>query len=170
MARETRDSDIVIVGYDMITPLGEELESQWEAFASGRSGVEWVSRFKLQENDQVRVAGEVPRVDFSKFDFYNERDEANWFSPIIFHSMLVAKRALEHADFSIDELNASTVGITFSSAIGGLDAMIAAEEKVRRGLTPHPFTNPNGCLNLVGGKVSILTGAKGPGAGARELK
>ena len=27
---------------------------------------------------------------------------------------------------------------------------------------PHPFTNPNSCINMVGGRVSVLTGATGP--------
>jgi 3-oxoacyl-[acyl-carrier-protein] synthase II len=154
--------DIVIVGYDMVTPLGAELGAQWEAFAAGRSGVGLVTRFEHGDDFPVRVAGQVPEVDFSKRAFWNERDAANWFSPVIFHSMLVAERALEHAHLAIDGANADRVAVTFSSAIGGLDAMIEAEAKVQAGLTPHPFTNPNGCLNLVAGKVSILTGARGP--------
>ncbi len=162
MIRAPKKDDIVIAGYDMVTPLGTDLESCWEALEAGGSGVDWVSRYKVQDNDQVRVAGEVPTIDFSRFDFYSERDEANWFSPVIFHSMLVAQRALAHAGLEINQDNAGRIGTTFSSAIGGLDAMILAEEKVRAGKTPHPFTNPNGCLNLVGGKVSILTGARGP--------
>ncbi len=162
MGRATQKDDIVIVGYDMVTPLGSEPEAQWEAFAAGRSGVDWVSRFTVTEEFPVRVSGEVPRIDFSKYDFWSERDEANWFSPVIFHSMLVAQRACRHAGLTIDESNAGRVGITFSSAIGGLDAMIGAEAKLRAGRTPHPFTGPNGCLNLVAGKVSILTGAQGP--------
>ncbi|MCP4674380.1 MAG: beta-ketoacyl-[acyl-carrier-protein] synthase family protein [Deltaproteobacteria bacterium] len=162
MARPSQKDDIVIAGYDMVTPLGTELEAEWEAFAAGRSGVRWIGKYEVQENDAVRVAGEVPTIDFSSFNFYSERDEANWFSPVIFHSMLVAKRALAHAGLTIGPENAGRIGTTFSSAIGGLDAMILAEEKVRAGKTPHPFTNPNGCLNLVAGKVSILTGAQGP--------
>ncbi len=162
MANTPHKSDIVISGYDMVTPLGTDLPRQWEAFASGRSGVNWISRFQVPESDPVRVAGEVPQIDFSKYSFWTERDAANWFSPVIFHAMLVATRALEHAGLHIDDENAPRIGTTFSSAIGGLDAMIGAEEKVRAGLSPHPFTNPNGCLNLVGGKVSIQTGAKGP--------
>ncbi len=162
MARSDHNKDIVIVGYDMVSPLGTELEAQWEAFKDGRSGVDWVNRFDLQDNDQVRAAGEVPKIDFSKYSFWSERDEANWFSPVIFHSMLVAERALKRAGLIIDGENAHRIGITFSSAIGGLDAMIQAEKKVQDGLSPHPFTNPNGCLNLIGGKVSIATGAKGP--------
>ncbi len=162
MKRSGTAEDIVICGYDMITPLGDQMETQWSAFADGKSGVDWVSRFEQDEDYPVRVAGEVSKVDFTGFDFWSERDESNWFSPVIFHSMAVAQRALEHAGFNIDGENAGRVGITFSSAIGGLDAMIQAEAKVGAGLTPHPFTNPNGCLNLVGGKVSIHTGAKGP--------
>jgi 3-oxoacyl-[acyl-carrier-protein] synthase II len=162
MARQPSPKDIVISGYDMVTPLGDELGAQWDAFAAARSGVDWIGRFELTDDYPVRVAGQVPAVDFSRYAFWNERDAANWFSPVIFHSMLVAERALAHAGLHVTDDNAARVAVTFSSAIGGLDAMIGAESKVREGLTPHPFTNPNGCLNLVGGKVSILTGAKGP--------
>ena len=56
-----------------------------------------------------------------------------------------------------------SVGVTFSTAVGGLDAVIAADRLiVKDGKTPNPFTNPNSCINMVGGKVSILTGATGP--------
>ncbi|MCX5843298.1 MAG: beta-ketoacyl synthase N-terminal-like domain-containing protein, partial [Deltaproteobacteria bacterium] len=30
------------------------------------------------------------------------------------------------------------------------------------GKLPHPFTNANSCINMVGGKISIMTGATGP--------
>ena len=160
--QDKSSQDIVIVGYDMVTPLGERLDEQFEGFAAGKSGVDRIRRFEPAEGYPVRVSGEVPKVDFTGCSFWSERDEANWFSPVIFHSMLVAQRAIDHAGVEINDDNAARVGITFSSAIGGLDAMIQAEAKLREGLTPHPFTNPNGCLNLVGGKVSIHTGAKGP--------
>lgn len=154
--------DIVIVGYDMITPLGWERDAQWEAFSKGQSGVDWIGRFDVAPGDEVKVSGEVPKLDYASFDFFSERDESNWFSPVIFHSMLVAKRAIEHAGLHITDENAPRIATTFSSAIGGLDAMIKAENRVNEGRLPHPFTNPNGCLNLVSGKVSILTGSKGP--------
>lgn len=162
MTRVAKKDDIVVAGYDMISPLGQTMETQWAAFAGGQSGVRWIDRFDVGETDDVRVAGQVPDIDYSQFGFWSERNAANWFSPVIFASMAVAERALTHAAVTITDDNAGRVGITFSSAVGGLDAMIKAEEKVRGGHLPHPFTNPNGCLNLVGGKVSILTGAKGP--------
>ncbi|MCU0661691.1 MAG: beta-ketoacyl-[acyl-carrier-protein] synthase family protein [Myxococcota bacterium] len=162
MSHAPHGNEIVICGYDMVSPLGVQLEEQWAAFTSGKSGIDWVRRFELRDTDLVKVSGEVPRLTYESFDFWNERDTGNWFSPVIFHSMLVAKRSLLHAGLKIDAGNARRIAITFSSAIGGLDAMIDAETKMSAGLSPHPFTNPNGCLNLVAGKVSILTGAQGP--------
>lgn len=58
---------------------------------------------------------------------------------------------------------APRVAVTFSSAVGGVDAVLQADRlMVKEGKMPHPFTNPNSCINMVGGKVSILTGATGP--------
>jgi len=55
------------------------------------------------------------------------------------------------------------VAITFSSAVGGQDAVLEADRRmISEGKMPHPFTNPNSCINMVGGKVSILTQATGP--------
>jgi 3-oxoacyl-[acyl-carrier-protein] synthase II len=46
---------------------------------------------------------------------------------------------------------------------GGQDAVLKADRRmIGEGRMPHPFTNPNACINMVGGKVSILTGATGP--------
>ncbi|MGD0022558.1 MAG: beta-ketoacyl-[acyl-carrier-protein] synthase family protein, partial [Smithellaceae bacterium] len=43
------------------------------------------------------------------------------------------------------------------------DAVLQADRlMVAEGKMPHPFTNPNSCINMVGGKVSILTHATGP--------
>lgn len=160
--KEPSSTDIVIAGYDLVCPLGASTEEALAGFFDAKSGVNRISRYEVLDTDEVRVSGEVPPIRYEDFDFWNERDTTNWFSPVIFHSMLTVRRALEHACFEVNEDNAHRVATTFSSAVGGLDAMIAAEEKVRQGRLPHPFTNPNGCLNLVAGKVSILTGAKGP--------
>jgi 3-oxoacyl-[acyl-carrier-protein] synthase II len=58
---------------------------------------------------------------------------------------------------------APRVATTFSSAVGGQDAVLKADRQmIAHNKMPHPFANPNSCINMVGGKVSILTGATGP--------
>ena len=79
MIRAPKKDDIVIAGYDMVTPLGTELESSWEAFAAGSSGVSWVGKYEVRESDAVRVAGEyscraVRQLDYVRGVSIKRRD------------------------------------------------------------------------------------------------
>ena len=153
----------VILGYDAVSPLGAELESQWERAAAGDSGIGPLTRFLLREGFPVRIAGQVPEFDAAPYPFLKPREMAHWTSPIFPHALLVVHRALKKAGLSITPEIAPRVAVTFGSAIGGLDALIAADRTlVGVGKLPQPFMNPNSCINMVGGKISILTGATGP--------
>jgi len=156
-------SKTVIVGWDMVSPLGTDLEDQWTRTAAGASGIGPLTRFALPENFPVAIAGQVPEWDRSPYPFLAPRQMAHWTSPIFPHALLVVHRALARAGIDITPELAPRVAVTFSSAVGGLDAVLAADRKmIAENKLPHPFTNPNSCINMVGGKVSILTGATGP--------
>lgn len=154
---------IFIIGYDAVSPLGTELETQWQKAAAGESGIGHLTRFPLTPDFPVRVAGEVPDFDATPYRFLQPREMAHWSSPIFKHALLVVHRALQRSGMVMDEAIAPRVAVTFSSAVGGLDAVLQADRlMVREGRLPHPFTNPNSCINMVGGKVSMMTGATGP--------
>jgi len=153
----------VIVGYDAVSSLGAQLDAQWRQAVAGQSGIGRLTRFPLNENFPVRVAGEVEEIDPGPFPFLQPREMAHWTSPIFKYALLVVHRALQNGGIEITRDIAPRVAITFSSAVGGLDAVLQADRlMVKDGKLPHPFTNPNSCINMVGGKVSILTGATGP--------
>jgi 3-oxoacyl-[acyl-carrier-protein] synthase II len=153
----------VIIGFDAVSPLGTEMEVQWQAALAGRSGVGPLTRFPLDAGYPVRVAGEVPPFDAAPFPFLSPRAMAQWHSPIFRHALLVVHRALCHSGLTIDDALAPRVAVTFSSAVGGQDAVLEADRRmIAAGRLPPPFTNPNSCINMVGGKVSMLTGATGP--------
>lgn len=153
----------VIVGYDMVSPLGVDLETQWERALRGDSGIAALTRFPVPSDFPVRVAGQVPDFDVSPYPFLSPRQLAHWTSPIFKHGMLVVHRALERSGIRITPDLSPRVAVTFSSAVGGLDAVLHADRRmIREGKLPHPFTNPNSCINMIGGKVSILTNATGP--------
>ena len=153
----------VILGYDAVSPLGTDMKTQWERAKSGKSGIKPLTRFPLREGFPVRVAGEVDEIDIEQYPFLRPREMAHWTSPIFKYAMLVVHRALLKSGIEISPEIAPRVATTFSSAIGGLDAVIHADRLlVAEGKLPHPFTNPNSCINMVGGKVSILTTASGP--------
>ena len=163
MERSIHRDRPVVIGFDMVSPLGTEREEQWDRAARGESGVGPLTRFPLRERFPVEIAGEVPPFDDAPYPFLGRREMAHWTSPIFRHGMLVVHRALRHAGLEITPEVAPRTAVTFSTAIGGLDAVLAADRVlVDRGRLPHPFVNPNSCVNMIGGKISILTGATGP--------
>jgi len=153
----------VILSYDMVSPLGTELEAQWARAARGESGVGRLTRFPLTDDFPVRIAGEVAEIDAAPYPFLSPRSLALWPSPLFKHALLVAHRALAASGVVIGPELAPRVAVTFSSAIGGLDAVLAADRRmIAEGKLPPPYANPNSCINMVGGKIAMLTGATGP--------
>jgi 3-oxoacyl-[acyl-carrier-protein] synthase II len=153
----------VILGYDAVSSLGTDLENQWQRAVQGESGIAGLTRFPLSADFPVRVAGEVAAVDVRPYPFLQPRELAHWTSPIFKYALLVSHRALAQSGIIITPEIAPRVAVTFSTAVGGLDAVLHADRLMKaEGKLPHPFTNPNSCINMVGGKVSILTGATGP--------
>jgi 3-oxoacyl-[acyl-carrier-protein] synthase II len=153
----------VILGYDSVSSLGTDLGTQWQRATAGESGIAKLTRFPVGPEFPVRVAGEVADIDVRPYPFLQPREMAHWTSPIFKYALLVVHRALERSGLTITKDIAPRVAITFSSAVGGLDAILQADRwLIADNKLPHPFSNPNSCINMVGGKVSILTGATGP--------
>lgn len=153
----------VIVGYDAISPLGSEMDGQWRRALAGDSGIGPLTRFELKEDFPVAIAGEMPDIDAEPYDFLSARHQAAWFSPIFKYGLLSVTRALARSKIEIDTALAPRVAVTYSSAVGGLDAVIGADRRLQsQNRLPHPYTNPNSCINMIGGKVAMHTGAQGP--------
>ena len=153
----------VILGYDAVSSLGTDMARQWQRARAGESGIAPLTRFPFSADFPVRIAGEVPEIDVRPYPFLQPREMAHWTSPIFKYALLVVHRALVKSGIAITPDLSPRVAITFSTAVGGMDAVLHADRLMRaEGKLPHPFTNPNSCINMVGGKVSILTGATGP--------
>ncbi len=157
------ERNAVVVGFDMVSPLGIDLADQWRHALRGESGVGALTRFPLSEGFPVRVAGQVPAIDTTPYPFLSPRRMAQWTSPIFKHGMLVVHRALHGSGIEITPDLSPRTAVTFSSAVGGLDAVLHAHKRMLlEDRLPAPFTNPNSCINMIGGKVSILANATGP--------
>lgn len=153
----------VIVGTGAISPLGIDLDRQWQRALAGESGVGPLTRFALPEGFPVRVAGEVAPIDHLPKAFLAPREQAKWTSPLFKYALLSVDRALAASGIAITADIAARTAVTYGSAIGGTDAVLAADRQLTAtGKLPHPFANPNACINMVAGKVSIHTGATGP--------
>ena len=159
----SEDRKAVVVGYDVLSPLGGDLAEQWQNGLAGRSGIGPLTRFPLSSDFPVRIAGQMPTIDHLDYPFLAARHQAAWFSPVFKYGMLSVARALERSTIRIDASLAPRVAVTYSSAVGGIDAVLTADRKLQSAQRlPHPYANPNSCINMIGGKIAMLTGAKGP--------
>ncbi len=155
--------DPVIVGYDAISPLGSNLEEQWQKALAGKSGIGPLTRFPLPDGFPVHIAGQAPDIDHEKYPFLTARHQAAWISPVFKYSLLSVARALKRSRIEISPAIAPRTAVTYSSAIGGLDAVLTADRRLQsENKLPFPYTNPNSCINMIGGKIAIETGAQGP--------
>ena len=85
----------VIVGYDAVSSLGVDMETQWDRASSGESGIRALTRFPLREGFPVKIAGQVDDLDRTAYPFLKSRDLALWTSPVFSHAMLVVHRAIK---------------------------------------------------------------------------
>ncbi|KJS29966.1 MAG: 3-oxoacyl-ACP synthase [Desulfatitalea sp. BRH_c12] len=153
----------VIIGYDAVSPLGLDLEEQWQNALQGISGIGPLTRFAVNDAFPVKIAGQAPSIDHLPYAFLKPREQARWISPIYKFAMLTVQRALERSGLRITPEIAPRVAVTYSTAVGGLDALLGADRSlIAHGTLPLPCINPNSCINMVSGKVSMLTGATGP--------
>ena len=153
----------VVVGYDAISPLGSDMDEQWNRALRGESGIVPLTRFPLCPSFPVRIAGQVPDIDHESYPFLTARHQSMWFSPVFKYGMLTVARALERSGIEITKDLAPRVAVTYSSAVGGIDALLMADRKLQAdSRLPHPYANPNSCINMIGGKIAMQTGAQGP--------
>ena len=93
-------------------------------------------------------------IDIAEYPFLSPRKLALWPSPIFKYAMLVVHRALVKSGIDITAELSPRVAITFSSAVGGQDAVLKADRRmIAENKLPPPYTNPNSCINMVGGKM-----------------
>ncbi|WP_440222753.1 beta-ketoacyl-ACP synthase II [Dokdonella sp. MW10] len=151
---------VVVTGLGIVSPVGNDLETAWDAIRNGRSGIGPITNFDVSAFP-TRIAGEVR-------DF----DAAAWIPPkdvkkmdnFIHYGVAAALMALRDAGLEITEANAERTGALIGSGIGGIAGIekttVAWHEGGPRKISP--FYVPSTIINMVSGHISIMTGIKGP--------
>ena len=151
---------VVVTGLGILSPLGNDLASNWDAVLNGRSGIGHITHFDANAM-ATHIAGEVR-------DF----DPKTWFSPkdvkkmdIFIHYGLAASfMAMQDAGLEITDANAERAGVLVGSGIGGIrgieetavDLHLGGPRKV------SPFYVPSTIINMISGQLCIMKGFKGP--------
>jgi 3-oxoacyl-[acyl-carrier-protein] synthase II len=153
-------SRVVVTGLGLVTSLGNDLTSSWEALCQGRSGVGEITAY---DTSQYRVHFGAQVKTFDPL-LYMERKEVRRSDPYEQLAVATTKQALTHSKLQIDESNAEDIGVYVGSGIGGLvtlhDQFKVLHEKGPDRISPF-FINMM-IVDGAPGVISIMTGAKGP--------
>jgi 3-oxoacyl-[acyl-carrier-protein] synthase II len=151
---------VVVTGLGLVTPVGNDVPTTWDALKQGKSGADQIKKFDTEKFD-VKFACEVK--NFSAEDFL-EKKEARRMGAFTHFAIAASDEAVRDSGLVIDETNAEMVGTYISSGIGDFWAIEREHEKLLNSGPGRvsPFFIVSAIVNLASGNVSIRHGAKGP--------
>jgi len=151
---------VVVTGIGMVTPVGNDTASAWQAICEGRSGVGPITHFDATEYE-TRIAAELKAFDVL---LYMDRKEARRNDPFVHYAMAASKQALADSGLTISEELADEVGVIIGSGIGGLTAC-HEQFKILFDRGPDrvsPFYITQFISDIAAGVVSMALNARGP--------
>ena len=170
---------VVITGVGLVTPLGLDVPSTWQAIMGGESGIDWIAawgdlgQIKTQYNlpdDFPFIAGEVKgfnikaiikqrKAGFSKEDL----KQTKYMDPFIEFAAAAALEAVADsgADLEDGKIDPDRIGVIIGSGQGGIQTLENEFHRLLAGKKVSPFLIPREIPNLAAGNISISFKAKG---------
>jgi len=163
MGRTESARRVVITGMGVVSPVGNDVSTFWEALCAGKSGVSRIRAFDAS-NFPTRIAGEVVDIDFSTVV---EPKEARRTDRNILFALFAAGQAMRASGLRMENEDPRRCGVIIGSGIGGIRTLEVEHAK----LLSHgpsrisPFLVPMMIADMPAGRVSIEYGFKGPNYG-----
>ncbi len=151
---------VVVTGLGMLSPVGNTVESAWEAVLAGQSGICLIDHFDTSIY-ATRFAGMVKNFNCEDVIL---RKNARKMDLFIQYGVAAGVQAMQDSGLLVTENNACRIGAAIGSGIGGLglieenhNALIAGGPR-----KINPFFVPSTIVNMIAGHLSIMYGLRGP--------
>lgn len=151
---------VVVTGLGMLSPVGNTVESTWNALLAGQSGISLIDHFDTTAY-ATKFAGLVK--NFNSEDFISRKD-ARKMDAFIQYGIAAGMQAMQDAGLDITEANASRIGAAIGSGIGGLGLIEENHSSLVNGgpRKISPFFVPSTIVNMIAGHLTIMYGMRGP--------
>src|SRR3990167_2144803 len=151
---------VVVTGMGMLSPLGNTVDTTWDAILAGKSGVSHITRFDASVMP-THIAAEVKNFDSS---LAVDPKEARRLDTFILYAAEAARQAMVDSGLTITDAIAMRAGCAIGSGIGGLlhieknrDAFVeGGPRKI------SPFFIIGSIVNMAPGIVSMKYNLQGP--------
>lgn len=150
---------VVVTGMGAITPIGNDVESFWQALKDKTLGIGPITHFDTADF-KCKLAAEVKDFDAKA---YMDPKTARRMEPFSQFAVAAAKQALDQSGIDMEKEDPFRVGVSVGSGIGSLQAMERSEKKLlEKGPSRvEPLLVPLMICNMAAGNVAIQFGLKG---------
>ena len=151
---------VVITGLGLVTPLGNSVDSSWQAIKEGRSGINMLTQFDTAEFS-TRFGGSVKDFDCTP---YLSAKEARRMDVFIQYGLAAGVQAVTDSGLLDSPVNFERIGVAIGSGIGGINTIEDTSNLVRTSgpRKVSPFFVPGSIINMLGGTLSIRYNFQGP--------
>ncbi|WP_413529476.1 beta-ketoacyl-ACP synthase II [Rahnella inusitata] len=151
---------VVVTGLGMLSPVGNTVESTWNALLAGQSGISLIDHFDTSAY-ATRFAGLVK--DFNCEEFIPRKD-ARKMDAFIQYGITAGIQAMQDSGLEVTAENATRIGAAIGSGIGGLGLIEENHTSLVNGgpRKISPFFVPSTIVNMIAGHLSIMFGLRGP--------
>ncbi|AIN17925.1 MULTISPECIES: beta-ketoacyl-ACP synthase II [Yersinia] len=151
---------VVVTGLGMLSPVGNTVESTWNAVLAGQSGISLIDHFDTTDY-ATKFAGLVK--DFNCEDYISRKD-ARKMDAFIQYGVAAGMQAMRDSGLEVTEANAPRIGAAIGSGIGGLGLIEENHTSLVKGgpRKISPFFVPSTIVNMIAGHLTIMFGMRGP--------
>lgn len=161
-----RQRRVVVTGLGLISPVGLDVDSSWQAIVAGRSGIGPIDSFDVS-GYPTRFGGPIRDFDVTQ---YMSRKEARRYDAFVHYGVAAAVQALGDSGLELDDELNDRVGVAIGSGIGGIGTIyntcVGFKESGESTKKVSPFFIPSSIVNMAAGQVSIQLGLHGPNVSA----
>lgn len=151
---------VVVTGMGVLTPIGNDVDSMWDAMKQGKSGAADITAFDTSLF-KTHFACEVKGFNV---DELLDRKEARKMDRFAQFAVWTAKQALMDSGLDLDNENRERIGSIWASGMGGLTSLeVDCMDYAKGDGTPRfsPFYIPKAIINMGAGHISLVLGLKG---------
>jgi len=151
---------VVVTGLGLVSPVGNDVTSSWDAIKNGRSGINSLSHFDAS-SFSTRIGGSIKNFDCSP---YMQAKEARRMDVFIQYGIAAGVQAFKDSGLLDSRWDAVRAGVAIGSGIGGLTTIEETAIQIRESgpRKVSPFFVPGSIINMLAGNLSIRFGLRGP--------
>ena len=151
---------VVVTGLGLVSPVGNDVASSWDALKNGRSGINSLSHFDASDFS-TRIGGSIKNFDCSP---YMQAKEARRMDVFIQYGIAAGVQAFKDSGLLDSQWDADRAGVAIGSGIGGLTTIEETAIQIRESgpRKVSPFFVPGSIINMLAGNLSIRFGLRGP--------